>query len=334
MSAAVTVEPVAPPLLRVANLHKHFPVHGGLLGWTTGWVNAVAGVTFRIDQGRTLGLVGESGCGKSTLGRTIVRLYEPTAGDIILEGERMTEMSRRRWRKRRRDVQMIFQDAHASLDPRFTIERTLREPLDVHGLGARAERADRVRTLLDVVALPADLLERYPHELSGGQRQRVGIARAIALEPKLIVADEPVSSLDVSVRAQVLDLLSSLQRERGIAFQFISHDLAVVQHVCHDVAVMYLGKIVEQASVDALYAAPRHPYTQALLSAVPTIDAVSRPQRTLLRGDVPSPIAPPPGCPFHPRCPQAMPICSRVFPQEKDVGTPDAPHRVACHLYT
>jgi len=259
------------PLLRVRDLHKHFPGHGGLLARAGEPLAAVTGVSFDIARGRTLGLVGESGCGKTTLARMIVGLYAPTSGEILLEGERMTGASTAQWGSRRRSVQMIFQDSHASLDPRYTVARTLREPLDVHAIGAAGERNARVRELIDAVGLPAGALGRYPHELSGGQRQRVGIARALALEPKLIVADEPVSSLDVSVRAQILALLASLQRERGIAFLLISHDLAVVQHMSHDVAVMHLGKIVEQAPVEELYRAPRHPYTQTLLAAVPTL---------------------------------------------------------------
>jgi ABC-type glutathione transport system ATPase component len=261
----------AAALLRVRDLHKHFPVPGGLLGRGGGTLAAVAGVSFDVERGRTLGLVGESGCGKTTLARMIVGLHAPTAGEILLEGERVSGLSSAQWRAHRRSVQMIFQDSHASLDPRYTIARTLREPLDVHAVDAPGERDGRVRALIDAVGLPAGVLPRYPHELSGGQRQRVGIARALALEPKLIVADEPVSSLDVSVRAQILELLARLQRERGIAFLLISHDLAVVQHMSHDVAVMHSGRIVEQAPVDELYRAPRHPYTQALLSAVPTL---------------------------------------------------------------
>jgi ABC-type glutathione transport system ATPase component len=267
------------PLLRVRDLHKHFPVHGGLLGGAGEPLAAVTGVTFDIARGRTLGLVGESGCGKTTLARMIVGLYAPTSGEILLEGERMTGASTAQWGSRRRSVQMIFQDSHASLDPRYTVARTLREPLDVHAIGAAGERNGRVRELIDAVGLPAGALGRYPHELSGGQRQRVGIARALALEPKLIVADEPVSSLDVSVRAQILALLASLQRERGIAFLLISHDLAVVQHMSHDVAVMHLGKVVEQAPVEELYRAPRHPYTQTLLAAVPTLTVGERSER-------------------------------------------------------
>jgi oligopeptide/dipeptide ABC transporter ATP-binding protein len=321
------------PLLRVENLHKHFVVRGGLLGRPVATLAAVAGVSFAIAPGRTLGLVGESGCGKSTLGRTIVRLYEATSGEVYLDGERITRLSWSEMRSRRRTLQMIFQDPHASLDPRYTVARTLREPLDVHALGAPAGRNDRVRDLLRVVGLGAQMLERYPHELSGGQRQRVGIARALALEPKLIVADEPVSSLDVTVRAQVLDLLAGLQRERGIAYLFISHDLAVVRHVSHDVAVMYLGKIVEQAATDALYRTPKHPYTRALLSAVPTIDAGAQRERIVLGGEVPSPLAPPSGCPFHPRCPQALAVCAQVEPPAIDVGEPGNAHFVRCHLY-
>jgi peptide/nickel transport system ATP-binding protein len=259
------------PLLRVRDVHKGFPVHRGLFARGGETLAAVAGVSFDVGRGRTLGLVGESGCGKTTLARMIVGLLAPTSGEILLEGERVTDLTAAQWRSRRRTVQMIFQDSHASLDPRYTVARTLREPLDVHAIGARGERDGRVRDLVDAVKLPASVLERYPHELSGGQRQRVGIARALALEPKLIVADEPVSSLDVTVRAQILALLASLQRERGIAFLLISHDLAVVQRMSRDVAVMYRGRIVEHAPVEELYRTPRHPWTRTLLAAVPTL---------------------------------------------------------------
>jgi oligopeptide/dipeptide ABC transporter ATP-binding protein len=321
------------PLLRVTDLRKHFPVRRGP-GLRRTTLAAVAGVSFTIEAGRTLGLVGESGCGKTTLGRLVVRLLEPTAGDIQLDGESIARLPRRAIRGRRRALQMIFQDSHASLDPRYTIRRTLREPLDVHGLGDAQARERRVRELLDVVALPADVLDRHPHELSGGQRQRVGIARALALEPRLVVADEPVSSLDVTVRAQVLDLLARLQRERGLAYLFISHDLGVVRHVSDEVAVMYLGRIVEHAPAEALYRAPAHPYTQALLAAVPSLAVGDRKARSLVAGDAPSAAAPPAGCPFHPRCPHAMAVCREQEPEEIDVGAPGAPHRVRCHLHT
>jgi peptide/nickel transport system ATP-binding protein len=319
-------------LLQVEDLHQHFAVGGGVLG-RRATLAAVDGVSFALAPGRTLGLVGESGCGKSTLGRTVVGLYRPTSGRVYLDGARIDALTNARRRPYRRDLQMIFQDPHASLDPRYTLARTLREPLDVHGLGARAEGERRVVELMAVVGLAESLRSRYPHELSGGQRQRVGIARALALEPKVIVADEPVSSLDVSVRAQVLELLERLQRERGIAFLFIAHDLAVVQRISHEVAVMYLGRIVEHATVERLYAAPAHPYTQALLAAVPSLDAATRVARRPLGGEVPSPLAPPPGCPFHPRCPSVMDVCARVPPPEVDIGTAVAPHRVRCHLH-
>jgi peptide/nickel transport system ATP-binding protein/oligopeptide transport system ATP-binding protein len=319
-------------MLRVEDLHKRFRSGGGLLRRPVVEVAAVAGVSFAIEPRRTLGLVGESGCGKSTLARTIVRLHEPTSGEIWLDGERITHLPASALRPRRRAMQMIFQDPHASLDPRDTVAGILREPLDVHGIGAPAARDERVSELLGVVGLADDLRARHPHELSGGQRQRVGIARALALEPKVIVADEPVSSLDVTVRAQVLELLARLQRERGIACLFISHDLAVVRHVSDEVAVMYLGRIVEHAPVAALYAAPKHPYTRALLSATPSLDAAGRRERIALRGEAASAAAMPAGCPFHPRCPQAMDICARVAPQQRDAGTPGAPHLVSCHL--
>jgi oligopeptide/dipeptide ABC transporter ATP-binding protein len=322
------------PLLRVTDLRKHYAVRRGGPGWRKTTLAAVAGVSFTIESGRTLGLVGESGCGKTTLGRLVVRLLEPTAGEIELDGEPIARMPRAGLRSRRHTLQMIFQDSHASLDPRYTVARTLREPLDVHGLGDRTARERRVRELLDVVALPPDIVHRHPHELSGGQRQRVGIARALALGPRLVVADEPVSSLDVTVRAQVLDLLAGLQRERGIAYLFISHDLGVVRHVSDDVAVMYLGRIVEHAPAEALFRAPAHPYTQALLSAVPSLEVGAQGSRVVLRGDVPSAATPPAGCPFHPRCPHAMAVCREHEPPGVNVGTPEARHVVRCHLHT
>jgi oligopeptide/dipeptide ABC transporter ATP-binding protein len=321
-------------LLEVRDLRKHFPVRGGLLRRVVAQVKAVDGVSFTLEAGRTLGLVGESGCGKSTLGRAILRLQRPTGGQVLLEGRDLATLPPAELIAMRREMQIIFQDPFASLSPRRTVAQIIREPLDVHGIGTPEERARRVLELLDVVGMRAAVQDRYPHEFSGGQRQRIGIARALALNPKLIVADEPVSALDVSVRSQVLNLIAKLQRERGIAFLFISHDLSVVRHVSDQVGVMYLGKLVELAPTHELFTNPRHPYTEALLSAVPVPDPRRKAKRIVLAGDVPSPMNPPPGCPFHTRCPKALPYCSQAVPQPVDVGSPGRPHSVACHLYT
>jgi oligopeptide/dipeptide ABC transporter ATP-binding protein len=323
----------APALLQVRDLHKHFPVRDGFLRRVAGQVRAVDGVSFEIARGRTLGLVGESGCGKSTLGRAVLRLHEPTGGTVWLDGENITALSRAALLPWRRRMQIIFQDPYASLSPRRTVAQAISEPLEVHGIGDRAARVRRVEELLDVVGLSKAVQDRYPHEFSGGQRQRIGIARALALSPAFIVADEPVSALDVSVQSQVLNLIARLQREHGIAFLFISHDLAVIQHVSDDVAVMYLGKLVEHAPAERIYGAPKHPYTRALLSAVPVPDPARRRARIVLPGDVPSPARPPPGCPFHPRCPEALERCRIEAPALIDTAPGDAPHRVACHLH-
>jgi oligopeptide/dipeptide ABC transporter ATP-binding protein len=320
-------------LLQVRDLKKYFPVRGGLFRRVVANVQAVDGVSFSLQRGRTFGLVGESGCGKSTLGRSIVRLQTPTAGQVLLDGEDITKLSRQQLLPYRQRMQMIFQDPYASLSPRRTVAQTVREPLDVHRLGTGAERETRVRELLDVVGLSARALDRYPHEFSGGQRQRVGIARALALNPSLIVADEPVSALDVSVQSQILNLIEDLQAEHGIAFLFIAHDLAVIQHVSDVIGVMYLGKLVEIASSSDLYAAPRHPYTRALMSAIPVPEPGGRRKRIVLSGEVPSPMNPPPGCPFHTRCPDAMDKCRVSEPKLKDLGSPSSPHEVSCHLY-
>ncbi len=320
-------------LLEVSDLKKYFPVRGGLLRRVVAQVKAVDGVSFTLETGKTLGLVGESGCGKSTLGRVILQLQKPTGGKVVLAGEELTSLGPQRLLEMRRDMQIVFQDPFASLSPRRTVAQTIREPLDVHHIGTRAERNRRVEELLHVVGMRPAVMDRYPHEFSGGQRQRVGIARALALNPKLIVADEPVSALDVSVRAQVLNLIAALQREHGIAFLFISHDLSVVEHVSDHVGVMYLGKLVETAPAKEIYRDPRHPYTQALLSAVPVPDPQRKSRRIVLTGDVPSPMNPPPGCPFHPRCPKVLAVCSQFAPPFVDVGSADRPHRVACHLY-
>jgi len=316
------------PLLEVRELKKHFPIRGGWLRRVVGQVKAVDGVSFTLQRGRTLGIVGESGCGKSTLGRAILRLHEPTGGQVLLDGEDITALSKDELLLRRRRMQIIFQDPYASLNPRRTVAQAIREPLDVHRIGTPGQRGQRVEELLDVVGMSRKVQDRYPHEFSGGQRQRIGIARALALNPSLIVADEPVSALDVSVQSQVLNLIAHLQREHGIAFLFISHDLAVIQHVSDDIAVMYLGRIVETGPAAAIYREPRHPYTQALLSAVPSPDPARRSGRILLPGEIPSPARPPPGCPFHPRCPVAFERC-RV---ETPALLPAAPAgRVACH---
>ncbi len=325
--------PVAEPLLEVSDLQKYFPVRGGLFRRVQAQVRAVDGVSLSLESGQTYGLVGESGCGKSTLGRAILRLHEPTAGQIRLDGADITQLHRQALLPYRRRMQMIFQDPYASLSPRRTVAQTLREPLDLHRIGTRAERDARVQELLDVVGMGPRALNRYPHEFSGGQRQRIGIARALALDPSLIVADEPVSALDVSVQSQVLNLVADLQRERGISFLFIAHDLAVIQQVSDVVGVMYLGKIVESASASAIYAAPRHPYTQALMSAIPVPDPARQRTRIVLGGDVPSPRNPPPGCPFHPRCPQAMDRCRSEVPALKRPAGAEGGHLVSCHLY-
>jgi peptide/nickel transport system ATP-binding protein/oligopeptide transport system ATP-binding protein len=321
-------------LLRVQDLKKYFPVRGGWLRRVVGQVRAVDGVSLTVGPGRTFGLVGESGCGKSTLGRAILRLQEPTAGHVYLEGVEITALSRKEMLAQRRRMQIIFQDPFASLSPRRTVAQTIREPLDVHEIGTRAERESRVAELLDVVGMSSRVRDRYPHEFSGGQRQRIGIARALTLNPRFIVADEPVSALDVSVQSQVLNLIALLQRDHGIAFLFISHDLAVIQHVSDEIGVMYLGRLVELASARDLYKTPKHPYTRALLSAIPVPDPKSRRKRIVLAGEVPSPMNPPGGCPFHPRCPEAKAVCSAQPPQTVDLGTSGQRHQVACHLYS
>jgi len=320
-------------LLQVRGLKKYFPVRSGILRRVVAQLKAVDDVSFDIAAGQTFGLVGESGCGKSTLGRAVLRLHEPTAGEVLLDGTDIAALPAPELVPWRRRMQIIFQDPYASLSPRRTVRQTIREALDTHGVGDNAGRNAEVRRLLEVVGLRSQVLDRYPHEFSGGQRQRVGIARALALKPAFIVADEPVSALDVSVQSQVLNLLSDLQRDHGIAFLFISHDLAVVQHISDFVGVMYLGKIVETASSGDIYKEPRHPYTKALMSAIPVPDPVTRRERVVLPGDVPSPISPPSGCPFHPRCPQAMPVCSQQAPPTVNVATDSTPHNVSCHLY-
>jgi len=318
-----------PPILTVEGLEKHYPVRGGVLGRTIGHVRAVDGVSFSIRKGETMGLVGESGCGKSTLARTLLRLEDPTAGTVMLEGRDLANASGRDLFQLRRDLQIIFQDPYSSLNPRMTVGEIVREPLLVHGVGTRAEQQDAVRDLLQLVGLTADMLERYPHEFSGGQRQRIGIARALALEPKLVVADEPVSALDVSVQSQVLNLMVRLQKERGLTYVFVSHDLSVVEHVSDTLAIMYLGRIVEKGPVDAIYTSPAHPYTRALLEAIPVPDPRRRRAAVPLEGEAPSPVSPPAGCPFHPRCPFAIDACMASVPALEPVGGSEE-HLAAC----
>jgi oligopeptide/dipeptide ABC transporter ATP-binding protein len=321
-----------PPLLEVRNLVKHFRVAGGLFGGRSGLVRAVDGVSFELRRGETLGLVGESGCGKTTTGRCILQLERPTSGEVIFEGRDLTKLGDDELRAVRRKVQVIFQDPYSSLNPRMTVGQIIAEPLAVHGIVTeRKSRAQRVREILTHVGLLPQHAHRYPHQLSGGQRQRVGIARALAVEPALIICDEPVSALDVSIQAQIINLLEDLQAEFGLTYLFVAHDLSVVRHISDRVAVMYLGKIVEITDRKSLYDAPLHPYTKALLSAVPIPDPVleARRERVMLGGEVPSPLNPPPGCVFHPRCPIAIDRCRQEVPELREIR---AGHRAACIL--
>ncbi len=312
-------------LLEVSNLSKHYPARDG-----NGLVKAVNDVSLSLETGRTLGIVGESGCGKSTLARLILRLIEPTAGTIHFNGENLVDLASSALRRRRRDIQIVFQDPYASLDPRMNVASIISEPLDIHGIGSKAERKAKVLELLDLVGLDPNAASKYPHEFSGGQRQRIGIARAIALEPKLVVLDEPVSALDVSIQSQILNLLIDLKKRLGLSYIFISHDLSVVEHVSDDVAVMYLGQIVEHGKTAQVLRAPLHPYSQALVSAIPEIDPNRKKQRIVLTGDPPNPEDVPPGCPFHPRCRQVMAMCKHTPPALR--VTQD--REVACHLYS
>ncbi|HXL02089.1 MAG TPA: dipeptide ABC transporter ATP-binding protein [Candidatus Atribacteria bacterium] len=317
------------PLLQVQNLKKYFPIKAGVFRRTVGWVKAVDGVSFEVLPGETLGIVGESGCGKSTLGMTIMRLYEPTAGNIVFQGQDISSLPASQLKSIRRNIQMIFQDPFTSLDPRMHIGSIVEEGMKVHRIASSPEVRRRALDLLEKVGLGAEYFSRYPHEFSGGQRQRIGIARALALNPRLVVADEPVSSLDVSVRSQILNLLKDLKREYQLTYIFISHDLAVVRQICNRVMVMYLGKVVEIADGDVFFSSPSHPYSVALISAVPVPDPDYEVKRIILSGDVPSPINPPPGCRFHTRCLVAQEVCSEVEPALEERGEG---HWVACHF--
>ncbi|PLR76002.1 dipeptide/oligopeptide/nickel ABC transporter ATP-binding protein [Bacillus sp. V3-13] len=322
---------MAEVLLQVDGLKKYFPISGGVFGKKVGEVKAVDDISFFIKKGETLGLVGESGCGKSTTGRMLMRLIEPTEGNIVFQGENLTELKDGEMRKLRKDMQMVFQDPFASLNPRHTVERILEEPLIVHGIGTAKERKQKIREMLEVVGLSSYHAKRYPHQFSGGQRQRIGIARALMTKPKLIIADEPVSALDVSIQSQVLNLLADLQKEFQLTYLFIAHDLGVVKHISDRVGVMYLGRLVEITTANRLYERPLHPYTQALLAAVPVPDPTVRKEQVLLAGDMPSPSDPPVGCAFHTRCKECMEVCKSVRPELVEI---EPGHYAACHLYT
>ncbi|MGZ4031854.1 MAG: ABC transporter ATP-binding protein [Tumebacillaceae bacterium] len=318
-------------ILEVKGLKKYFPIDSGMLGKSDAYVKAVDDVSFVVEEGETLGIVGESGCGKSTTGRSILRLLEPSGGDVIFQGQNLATLKNDEMRKVRRDLQIVFQDPFASLNPRMTVGKILEEPLKIHKLGgSAAERREKVLEILKIVGLTEYHYNRYPHEFSGGQRQRIGIARALITQPKFIIADEPVSALDVSIQSQILNLMKDLQEQFKLTYMFISHDLSVVRHICDRVGVMYLGRMVELAPKHKMYENPSHPYTQALLSAVPHPNPHVKRERILLTGDVPSPANPPSGCTFHTRCHACMDICKTTRPELKEVSDG---HFVACHLY-
>jgi len=320
-------------ILEVRNVKKYFPIKKGLLLREVGQVRAVDDITLDVRRGETLGLVGESGCGKSTLGRALIRLYEPTSGEIRFDNQDFLKLKGKELREMRQNLQMIFQDPYASLDPRMTVGQILTQPFDIHKMFSPKERIEKVKELLEVVGLKASHINRYPHEFSGGQRQRISIARAVALNPSLVIADEPVSALDVSIQAQVLNLMKDLQEKLKLTYIFISHDLSVVEHLCDRIAVMYLGKIVEIASRDELFKNPQHPYTQSLISAIPRVGLGKKKMKKTLSGEVPSPINPPSGCHFHPRCPQKMDICSQKLPVLKHYPSATEEHKTSCWLY-
>jgi oligopeptide/dipeptide ABC transporter ATP-binding protein len=318
------------PLLAVENLEVHFPIKKGFFSHIIGYVYAVDGVSFTLGRGETIGLVGESGCGKTTTGLAILRLIEPTGGTVTFQGIDVFQLSNSQLRRMKREMQIIFQDPYSSLNPRMTVNQIIGDTMEIHGVYKGPERKDRISYLLEKVGLTPEQGRRYPHEFSGGQRQRIGIARALALNPQLIIGDEPVSALDVSIQAQIINLLIDLQEEFNLSYIIIAHDLAVVEHICDRIAVMYLGKIMEMASYDDIYYNPKHPYTQALLSAIPVADPKAKKKRIILQGDVPSPINPPSGCAFHRRCNHKMDGCDQHEPELKSVG---GDHYVACYLY-
>lgn len=324
-----SVIPSGRALVQLSKLSKHFPVRAGVLSKTVAVLKAVDQVSFEIARGETLGLVGESGCGKTTVGRSMLRLIEPTAGEVFFDGVDVLSADKTRLRRLRQRMQIIFQDPYSSLNPRLTVANLIGEAIHVHGLARGISYDQRLSELLETVGLSKRYLNRYPHEFSGGQRQRIGIARALALEPEFIVCDEAVSALDVSIQAQIINLLATLQRELGLAYLFISHDLNVVRHLAHRIAVMYLGKLVEVGPTEAIFGSPRHPYTRALIEANPIPDPDSKLGLSVLEGDVPSPLDPPPGCAFHPRCPRALPQCHAQAPKL----TVHADHQVWCHLH-
>jgi len=317
-------------LLKVENLEVHFPIKKGLLSRTVGYVYAVDGVSLTLEKGETIGLVGESGCGKTTTGLAVLRLVEPSGGNVIFEGKNLSRMSKKELRSLKKEMQIIFQDPYSSLNPRMTVNQIIGDLMDIHKMYQGSEKNERISYLLDKVGLTPEQGRRYPHEFSGGQRQRIGIARALALNPQFIIADEPVSALDVSIQAQIINLLVDLQNEFDLSYMIIAHDLAVVEHICDRIVVMYLGNVMEMASYKNIYLNPKHPYTKALLSAIPVPDPNVKKSRIILKGDVPSPINPPNGCPFHPRCAYKLEICDKEKPELKDIG---GDHYVACFLY-